>query len=403
MSRVSILFLALWVASSVGCASSGAEAARPASGVASRGVLVVFHAGPETAQLQRLRDLARTYALEPRAAWTMVSLGQLCALLEAPDRDPSELVGLLSGYPGVSFAQPVQRFRTLAKARFDDPYYDLQHGIRDLPLDRIHARTRGDGVRVALVDTGVDISHPDLAGRVVRASNLAPAAPETFTEDRHGTALAGLIAAQSNNGQGIVGLAPGAELLVFKACWYEAAGGDTAVCDSYSLARALDAALAAEVDLVNLSLTGPRDPLLARLLDAARERSVAVIAAVDESRADGGFPADRPEVLGVRSASPEAPRSQARPGEDHPPWIAGPAVDVLSTAPRGGYDFFSGSSYAAAYVTGVAALLLAQDPDLPADRLVERLRAAAASDAAGPRALDPCRALLPDAETVCGE
>ena len=387
---------ALWLAVflATGCAAAPPVRHAPSDEISYQ-LLVTFHASSEVSQVRRLRELARTFGLEPLAAWPMESLGELCAVLNAPQGATPLLAARLRGQPGVSSAQPVQRFRTLGGRGYDDPYLELQYGLRDVPLAAIHARVRGDGVRVALVDTGVDVSHPDLEGRVLKAANLAPASAESFTEDRHGTAIAGIVAARPGNGQGIVGLAPASRLLVFKTCWYEDGDSDVAVCDSYTLARGLDAALVEEADVINLSLTGPPDPLLGRLLDEAADRRIPVVVAVDEQAADGsGFPANRPEVLRVRSAGPRP----ARTVEGPPPAggaVAAPGVDVLSTAPRGSYDFFTGSSYAAAFVTGLVALLLDQRPELTPDEILARL---AASEDETP---DPCLALFADDGPLC--
>lgn len=392
MKLEAALLVSLLLAS--GCASSTSS---PVSPTGTGQVLVTFHPAPENVQLHHLRGLATTYGLRPVAAWTMESLGELCAVFDAPGQTAMALSARLRSHPGVSSAQPVHRFRTLETPGFDDPYYELQYGIREVPLASIHEHARGDRVRIALVDTGVDVSHPDLGGRIVLAANLAPATPDSFTEDRHGTALAGIIAAQTNNGLGIVGIAPGAELLALKACWYESDGADVAVCDSYTLARALDMALTEDVDLINLSLTGPRDSLLSRLLDMAAERRIPVVAAVDGGVRDGGFPANRPEVLGARAAVVPGRELHPLRDPDAALWLAGPAVDILTTAPRGGYDFYTGSSYAAAYVTGVIALLLSQRPGLPLDEIRARLRDASS------RTLDPCLLLYADPEPVCPE
>src|SRR6202030_892738 len=122
-----------------------------------------------------------------------------------------------------------------------------------------HPWSRGEGVKVAIIDTGVDIEHPDLRGSIAAAVNFVDADDAQFRRDRHGTEMAGVIAAVANNGQGIVGIAPGARLFVFKACWQEQAGADAAHCNSFTLARALSAAFDAHAQIINMSLAGPDD------------------------------------------------------------------------------------------------------------------------------------------------
>ena len=245
-------------------------------------------------------------------------------------------------------------------------------------FDLAHRWATGRGVTVAVIDTGIDVGHPDLDGRVVRADNFVDRGTHSFTSDVHGTAVAGVLAAVEGNGIGIAGVAPEARIHSLKACWPLPEDGDRAVCDSYTLAQAVDRAVTAGARILNLSLSGPSDALLARLLGAAIARGVAVVAAADESRADLGFPASLPGVIAVRVAprgelaEAVAERAAAAGGDGA---LYAPGVDVLSTVPGGGYDFFSGSSMAAAHVSGLAALLLERQPRLTPAELAHRMAA----------------------------
>jgi subtilisin family serine protease len=120
-------------------------------------------------------------------------------------------------------------------------------------------------VTVAIIDTGVDVGHPDLDRHTISQRNFVNTDSREFKLDRHGTEVAGVIGAVADNGVGIVGIAPDARLLALKACWQPSAGASRAVCNSFTLAQALEATIVAHADIVNLSLAGPPDPLLARL------------------------------------------------------------------------------------------------------------------------------------------
>ncbi len=113
-----------------------------------------------------------------------------------------------------------------------------------------------------------------LGGSIAAAANFVDSDREQFRRDRHGTEIAGVIAAVANNREGIVGVAPEARLLVFKACWQARADDDAALCNSFTLARALVAALDAHAQVVNLSLAGPEDPLLSDLIREGLRRGV---------------------------------------------------------------------------------------------------------------------------------
>jgi len=132
-------------------------------------------------------------------------------------------------------------------------------------------------VRIALIDTGVDTRHPDLRGRIARVKSFVDSKPRSSRSFRHGTAMAGLIAAVANNRVGIVGIAPLAQVEVFEACWQLKPDTDEAACNTFTLAQALVAALDAGVALVNLSIGGPADPLLSALVEAGLKRGVIFI------------------------------------------------------------------------------------------------------------------------------
>ncbi len=105
----------------------------------------------------------------------------------------------------------------------------------------------------------------------------------SFGSDRHGTEMAGVIAAVANNREGIVGIAPNARLLVFKACWQAHSDADAARCNSFTLARALTAAFDAHAQVINLSLAGPDDPLLGDLIREGLHRGVLFVGAAPDA------------------------------------------------------------------------------------------------------------------------
>src|SRR5262249_17905847 len=174
-----------------------------------------------------------------------------------------------------------QTFGGLAETH-DDPYASLQYGAHAIRADLAHHLATGKGVRVAVVDTGADTTHPDLRQRIVRTATFVEGGDRTFAEDSHGTAVAGIIAADADNGIGIFGIAPAAEIMVARACWRRRATEPVALCSSWTLAKAVDFAITSDARVLNMSLGGPPDPLLARLITKAVERGVTVVAAVME-------------------------------------------------------------------------------------------------------------------------
>ena len=359
--------------------------------------------------VRQVHRVAATYALREVTSWPIQVLSMHCVVFEIGDGRPvAAVLAALSKDSGVMLAQPLQEFHTLtgadggastvagagartaaaasastapaanastaaaaATAAYNDPLYDLQTNMTALGIARAHQRTQGAGVRVALIDTGVDAGHPDLRGRVVRThSFLATAAPSSAAL-RHGTAMAGVIAAVANNHIGIVGIAPLAQIEVFEACWQLAPASDAAACNTFTLARALAGALASGAPLVNLSFAGPADPLLTALVQVGLKRGVAFVGAA--AGADAPFPTAIPGVI-TAAASEQQPLP---PGA-----LAAPAQHVLTLRPGTEYDFESGTSIAAAEISGVIALLMSAAPGhLTTDSITAALRGSPGSAA----------------------
>jgi subtilisin family serine protease len=291
---------------------------------------------------------------------TLASIGEHCVVFEVPrGRSPRDVIQRLSSDPRVGLAQTVGIFDTQAGG---DPLSNLQHGSQALRVQQAHRMATGKGVRVAVIDTGVDFQHPDLLGRIAKANDFVHQRNAPFTADVHGTAVAGVIAAGANNEVGIVGVAPGAEIYALKACWPRTPGSREAECNSYTLALAVESAIDEKVQVLNLSLAGPDDPLLAKLLGNALSRGIVVVAA-DGGAPGHSFPANVKGVLGV-VGSDDLKGGLARPSLRSTSSLAAPAIDIISTAPPNSYDFFSGSSLAAAEITGIVALLLEKNPKL---------------------------------------
>ena len=301
------------------------------------------------------RRVASDYALREVANWPIQLLSMHCVVFEIRSGRPvDEVVAALSKDSRVALAQPLQEFHTLTAAgaappAYNDPLYDLQTNLSSLGIARAHQRAQGAGVRIALIDTGVDLDHPDLRGAKLHSRSFIERAASA-TSLRHGTAMAGLIAAVANNHIGIVGIAPRAQIEVFEACWQLAPGNDAAACNTFTLARAIAAALAAGSQLVNLSFAGPADPLLTALVQAGLKRGVTFVGAA--AGTDAPFPT---AIAGVITAS--GTEQPARAGT-----LGAPAQHVLTLRPGGEYDFESGSSVAAAEITAVMALLMSASP-----------------------------------------
>lgn len=326
------------------------------------------------------RSLEHDYRLRQVSAWPIESLRVDCIVMRLPDTTArSTLIARLTHDSRVDSVEPLNQFTTevashagaiaaappLPSARH--PYLPLQRNLRELDVLQAHRLSQGAAVRIAIIDTGVDYRHPDLRGRIIARRDFVVDDGGDFTADRHGTEVAGVIAANADDGLGVLGVAPKSRLIALKACWPLRPDAAQAACNSFTLAKALQAAITARVDIVNLSLAGPPDPLLERLIRYGMRRGIIYVGAV--APADSGlsdaFPVDIPGVLAVQSAE------DARAGSGSRNLLA-PGHGILTLVPGGQYDFASGSSLATAEVTGIVALLLADGRRLPGAR-VERI------------------------------
>jgi subtilisin family serine protease len=322
--------------------------------------------GTRAARRRQATELAAAHGLRFVDDWPMPAIGIDCFVMEDPGNAPLERVlDALARDPRVAWAQTINEYRGLgganerANERAGDPLYPVQPAARAWHLAELHRASTGRQVMVAVIDSGVDAGHPDLAGQVALRQNFvdAPAAGVADPAESHGTAVAGIVAARAGNGQGIAGIAPGARLMALRACW-ENARQETR-CNSFTLGKALHFAVLNDAKVINLSLGGPPDRLLQALLDTALARGIAVIGAVDPARADGGFPASWPGVIAVTTADDRRilPAAALSAGP-----MRAPGTDIPATLPGGRWGLVSGSSYAAAHVAGLAALLAELHP-----------------------------------------
>lgn len=342
-----------------------------------------LHYQPSFSAVQTARRIANSYRLTRTAQWPIRTLGVYCLVYAVPaDVMVDDLLQALNARADVESAQALERFHVLDESgAAGDPYRELQHTVDTLELTQAHAWSTGNGAHVTIIDTGADITHPEFRSQVDEHVDFVGGGT-AFEFDRHGTAIAGVIAAAAGNGIGIVGVAPAARLSILKACWHTSDGA--AECNTFTLARALGHAIESGTDIINLSLAGPPDPLLRRLTVAALDDGIVVVAAAP-AEMPPGFPASVAGVLVVDAGDQAARVSRARRFP-----LAAPGVDILVPRPRGGFDYSSGSSLAAAQVSGIVALLRARQPLLPASDIRTLLMLSRSSYA---NSVNACRAL----------
>lgn len=216
----------------------------------------------------------------------------------------------------------------------------------------------GEGVVVAVIDTGIDYDHPDLIDNIIGGKDFT-GGNDYMDRNGHGTHVAGVIAA-SNSGNGIVGMAPNAKLLALKAL------ADDGVGDIGWTLAALRYAIDQDVDVINMSIGGPDTPKLRALVQEAYNKGIIIVAASgnegdgDEETLEYSYPGAYPEVIQVGAVDMFNKTAYFSNTNDEVDVLA-LGVEVLSTFPDNTYARIDGTSMAAPHVAGAAALILSMD------------------------------------------
>ncbi|MGB8397705.1 S8 family serine peptidase [Bradyrhizobium sp.] len=244
----------------------------------------------------------------------------------------------------------------------------LQYALVRLDVARAQAIALGSGALIAIVDSGIDNTHPDLIGSVVDTFAGASAA----SADPHGTEISGIISAH-----GIVrGIAPEAKLLDVRV--FAPGRHGLAVATSFNVVRGIDWALSKHARVINMSFAGPRDSLLEESIKAAAASGAISVAAAGNGgpQAAPAYPAAYPGVIAV-TATDVADRLYSQANRGSYIAVAAPGVDVLAPSGDHAHQLLSGTSYAAAHVSGIIALMIERYPTL--DAATTRLALAAAA------------------------
>ena len=291
-----------------------------------------------------VRAIIDQYDLYVVDVWPLENINELCVVVKL---NPAELATLRSD-KRISSVQTVNHFDVMGVS-YNDPQFALQFGAQTAQLERLHEWSTGENITVGMIDTPVDLDHEDLRGQIISQQIFIK--DNLDQEDQlHGTAVAGIIAANSDNGIGMVGFAPDAAVTSYAACYYRDSWQRT-VCDTFALAKALAAAHEDELDILNLSLSGPEDLLLSRLINSLVSDGTIVIAADNPTNQAKRFPASMDTVIAVTTAD-EIQR--------HQPPVVRTVDEHLSTKPGNDYQFFYGTSMSAARVTALTSLMVSK-------------------------------------------
>ncbi len=312
--------------------------------------LIVKVASPQT--LTTVTRAIRAQRSEP--------LGGQTYLIRLPAGMPSELaLAHIRSLNGVIYAVPDYE-RTVSRIS-NDPLRDQQWALGTIAAYDAWDITTGGPVVIAVIDTGVDANHPELAGRVLGGFNAITGSANSGDDNGHGTAVAGIIAASGDNGEGIAGLCWGCVILPIKACL------SNGRCRDSSVISAIRWATDNGARIINLSLGGASpSPALQEVVRYANERGVLIVAASGNERAEGNlpnYPAAYAETLAVGATGYNDEVTGFSNTGNFIDLVA-PGIDIATTIPGNGYALATGTSFASPFVSGAAALIMTLRPDL---------------------------------------
>ncbi|MCB1503538.1 MAG: S8 family serine peptidase [Hyphomicrobiaceae bacterium] len=326
--------------------------------------------------------LIRSYSLITLSRTQLTAIGVSLYRFGIPANTSVEtVVAQLSREPGVASSQPNWRYKLNTDVSGAAPRPAIPPQNATMPQyapDIIGAReahklTQGAGVLVAVIDTGIDETHPELAGSVTAHYNAFPA--QKIEPDTHGTAIAGIIAAHAD----LAGIAPQARILAVQAFTSRtsAGGGDGT---AQRIAAGLNWAIMKGARVINMSFAriskNGSDAVIDRMLDKADSYGIVLVAAAGNGGPDAhpAYPASLPAVIAVTAIDEGRALYQHANVGDYID-ISAPGVGIMAPTAGGAYDLETGTSFAAAHISGVAALMLSGElGKRPGTRLIERLK-----------------------------
>jgi len=322
---------------------------------------------------QEVQALARRHRLNREESQVFNLSGTTMFRWTIPDgRNVAAVIRELEADANILSVQPNYR-HTLQQSSTGQ---GIQYAAEKLHLQSAHALALGKRVLVAVIDSGIDAQHPELEGTIEDMFDPAGGG----TPHSHGTSIAGAIVAQSK----LTGVAPSARILAVRA--FDPVAG-SAEGTTFNIMKGLEWATQKGARVINMSFAGPQDPILARMLAAAGKRGIVLVAAAGNAgpKSPPLFPASDPNVIAVTATDAEDKLFQGS-NRGHHIAVAAPGVRLLLPIPGGSYDMLTGTSFAAAHISGIAALILERDPTLSPDS-VRRVLLSTARDL-GPRGRD---------------
>ena len=306
-------------------------------------------------------ELARRHRLERIGSQNFPLLGSTIGLFRIVDRRPVETASSeFATEPGVRSVQLNFRYllqQQKAELTEGDP---AQYANDKLRLPLAHTLAHGANVTIAVIDSGIDAKHPELANAVADSFDALGSKEGPHV---HGTGIAGAIVAHAR----LMGSAPQARIIGIRAF---GASPNGAQSTSFVILKALDYAAEHGAQIINMSFAGPKDPLIERGIAATAAKGILMVAASGNGGAKSPplYPAANANVIAV-SATDAQDKLFTASNRGGYIAIAAPGVDIFLPAPDEKYQITSGTSFSAAYISGLAALILERNPALKPDQV----------------------------------
>jgi hypothetical protein len=300
-------------------------------------------------------EWARRHGLERIQSQNIPLVGGTIGLFRIIDRRPAGTVSRELAADGARTVQPNFRYVLQDQKAVPSEGDPAQYALAQLRLPQAHTLAHGMNVTIAVIDSGIDASHPELTNSIADTFDALGSKEGPHV---HGTGIAGAIAAHAK----LMGSAPEVRILAIRAFGAASSGAEST---SWVILKSLDYAALHGAQIVNMSFAGPKDPLIERGVAATAARGIVMVAASGNAGAKSPplYPAANPNVIAV-SGTDAKEKLFAASNRGNYIALAAPGADIFLPAPDGKYQMTSGTSFSAAYVSGIAALMLERNPAL---------------------------------------
>ncbi len=310
-----------------------------------------------------VNDITKKYGLETSSKVILSSVNTGMLVAKTKGQNPLNLSKNINQKEKNVEAATNNVFKPAA-TQFSNAYSMYETGVR-----YVHATTKGKGVTICMVDTPIDIYHPSLSNSLIETLDLFEFDENNSSSMLHGTSVAGVLVSQNKH----IGIAPKAKLYAIGAFKADANHPDNLKGSSSDVAKALDACIQRNVDVINLSFTGGKDSLVEKMVNKAINKGIVVVAAAGNGGRVGStiYPALIPGVL-TATAVDENQKLFDKADKGQFIDYAAPGVKILTIAPKGKYKLVTGTSISTAHVSGVAALLLSRKGNKNINRVLQQ-------------------------------